>query len=89
MSMPVRVSRTPGPGFGVIVGVEVINIGSDLAQLPPMVEQLHRRYGRRPDKLLADGGFTGHDALPESSEAGCAPVPQPRRPGRAPHQPIA
>lgn len=75
----------------VIVGVEVINGGSDLAQLPPMVDQLHRRYGRQPDEVLADGGFTGHDALEVLSERGCvvyAPVPHPRRSGRDPHQPL-
>jgi transposase len=78
-------------GSQVIVGVDVINGGSDLAQLPPMVEQLHRRYGRDPEEVLADGGFTGHEALEALSKRGCviyAPVPQPRRPGRDPHQPL-
>ncbi len=49
-------------GSPIIVGVDVINGGSDLGQLPPMVDQLRRRYD--------------------------APVPQPRRGGRDPHQPL-
>lgn len=79
-------------GSQIIVGVGLTNVGSDLAQLPPMVEQLRRRYGRGPDEMLADGGFTGHEAIRELSDRGClvyAPVPQPRLPGRDPHQPLA
>jgi transposase len=78
-------------GSQIIVGVDVINGGSDLGQLPPMVDQLRRRYGREPTELLADGGFTGHEALEELTERGCvvyAPVPQPRGGGRDPHQPL-
>lgn len=78
-------------GSQVIVGVYVTNLGSDRAQLLPMVAQLHRRYGRDPDEVLVDGGFTGHEALEMLSERRCvvyAPVPQPRRAGRDPHQPL-
>ena len=41
----------------VIVGVAVPDAATDLGQLRPMVEQLHRRYGRGPQQLLADGGY--------------------------------
>jgi IS5 family transposase len=41
----------------VIVGVTLTNAGTDLGQLPPMVEQLRRRYGRGPAEVLADGGY--------------------------------
>ena len=77
-------------GSQIIVGVDVGNVGSDLGQLPPMVAQLSRRYGREPDEMLADGGFAGHDAITALAARGCtvyAPVPQPKDPARDPHQP--
>jgi transposase len=80
----------------IIVGVAVTNLGSDLAHLPPMVEQLRRRYGRPPAEVLADGNFAGHQALDTLAAAGCvvyAPVPQPRtpktHPAAAPRDPHA
>lgn len=42
---------------GVIVGVAVTSSGSDSAQMPRMVEQLHQRYRRVPREMLVDGGF--------------------------------
>ena len=41
----------------VIVGMEVVNAGSDMAQLAPMVEQVEQRVGRSPEQWLVDGGF--------------------------------
>jgi transposase len=43
---------------GVIVGVDVTNVGSDNGQMLPMVEQIEKRYGRSPEEMLNDGGFT-------------------------------
>jgi transposase len=48
---------TTATGSLVIVGVDVVNAGTDLGQLGPMVEQLQRRYGRPPNEVLADGGY--------------------------------
>ena len=42
---------------GVIVGVDVVNQGSDGGLLTPMVEQVQRRYQAKPREVLADGGF--------------------------------
>lgn len=42
----------------VIVGVDVINSGSDGGQMEPMVDQLQQRYGVRPREYLTDGGFS-------------------------------
>lgn len=42
---------------GVVVGVDVVNVGSDKGQLGPMYDQLERRYGRAPHEYLADGDF--------------------------------
>jgi hypothetical protein len=64
----------------VIVGMDVVNAGSDMAQLSPMVEQVEKRLGRSPDEWLVDGGFPAHeqiDAVADKTEV-YAPVPEPR-----------
>ena len=64
----------------IIVGMEVVNAGSDMAQLAPMVEQVEQRLGRSPDEWLVDGGFPAHeqiDAVAGKTEL-YAPVPEPR-----------
>ncbi|MGH2521505.1 MAG: IS1182 family transposase [Anaerolineales bacterium] len=64
----------------VIVGMEVVNAGSDMAQLAPMVEQLEQRLGQSPGQWLVDGGFPAHeqmDAVAGKTEV-YAPVPEPR-----------
>lgn len=64
----------------VIIGAEVVNVGSDMAQLAPMVKQVQRRLGQTPNEWLADGGFTAHDQLDavEGKTVVYAPVPEPR-----------
>ena len=60
--------------------MDVVNAGSDMAQLAPMVEQVEQRLGRSPQEWLVDGGFPAHeqiDAVAEKTEV-YAPVPQPR-----------
>jgi transposase len=75
----------------VIVGVEVTNRGSDAGQSTPMLDQVERRTGVRPDEALVDGGFAQHEAIDEAAERGVtvyAPVPKPRKEDtRDPHQP--
>jgi len=64
----------------VIVGMDVVNAGSDMAQLAPMVEQVHRRLGQSPQQWLVDGGFPAHDqidAVSDKTEV-YAPVPEPK-----------
>lgn len=64
----------------VIVGMDVVNAGSDMAQLGPMVEQVERRLGQSPDAWLVDGGFPAHeeiDAVADKTEV-YAPVPEAR-----------
>jgi transposase len=69
----------------VIVGVEVTNAGSDMAQMAPMVEQVIERTGGMPGRWLVDGGFPAHeqiDAVHEQTQGKTeviAPVPEPRR----------
>ena len=64
----------------VIVGMDVVNVGSDMAQLAPMVEQVEQRLGRSPDEWLVYGGFPAHEqinAVADKTEL-YAPVPEPR-----------
>ncbi|WP_114973499.1 IS1182 family transposase [Rhodoferax ferrireducens] len=64
----------------VIVGMDVVNAGSDMAQLAPMLEQVEQRLGQSPDEWLVDGGFPAHeqiDAVAGKTEV-YAPVPEPK-----------
>lgn len=76
---------------GLIAGVAVDNVGSDMGKLRPMSEQLAQDYGLRPAEHLADGGFAKLDDLSALHEAGVvvyAPVPEPRKPTRERHAPL-
>jgi transposase len=68
------------PNSGVVVGVDAINNGSDRGKLAPAIEEIEQRYGRRPEKLLADVGFDGHADI-EAVEAGktAVYVPLPKK----------
>ena len=71
----------------IIVGVEVTTSGSDQGQLAPMVEQIHERFGQRPQELLVDGGFASHADIaavstPDQGGVVYAPVPEPKDPKR-------
>ena len=64
----------------VIVGMDVVNAGSDMAQLAPMLSQVQQRLGRSPGEWPVDGGFPAHeqiDAVAGKTEL-YAPVREPR-----------
>lgn len=69
----------------VIVGVEVSNTGSDMAQMAPMLEQVIERTGTVPGQWLVDGGFPAHEQIEavhahtKGQTEVIAPVPEPRR----------
>jgi hypothetical protein len=75
----------------VIMGVDVVNEGSDKGQMEPMLEQILRRYNRLPKSWLVDGGFVKLTALEQWAEwvQILAPVPKPRDETRDPHQPLS
>jgi hypothetical protein len=64
----------------VIVGMDVVTAGSDMAQLAPMVEQVEKRSGQAPEQWLVDGGFPSHEQIDAvaSKTMVYAPVPEPR-----------
>jgi len=79
-------------GGQAIVGVDVIDSGSDAGQMAPMVEQIRGRSGVTPPEMLVDGGFAQHDQIDAVSApgVGCtvyAPVPEPRDPKVDRHEP--
>ena len=74
----------------LIVGMEVVNAGSDRAQLAPMVQQVEQRLGDSPAEWLVDGGFPAHgqiDAVAGKTEV-YAPVPEPRANKDEPGKPV-
>jgi transposase len=78
---------------GVIVGLDVIDAGSDHGQLAPMLDQIERRYGQVPDEVLVDGGYVKLAEIEDLSRTHCgttlyAPPTTPRDPTRDPHQPL-
>lgn len=51
------------PQSHIVVGLAATNCASDRGQLTPAVEEVERRYGRRPKRLLADGGYDSKDDI--------------------------
>ena len=77
----------------VVVGVDVVTVGSDHGQLPPMLDQIEDRFERRPKEALVDGGFANRKDI-EKVQAGktCevyAPVVKPKKDGIDRHEPKA
>lgn len=65
----------------VIVGVDTSNLGSDMGQLHPMLDQLQGRYDRLPEEVLVDGGYASKDSIEHADGRGVtvyAPPPTPR-----------
>lgn len=74
----------------VIVGVEVTNSGTDMAQMPPMLQNIKKQQGRLPSQYLVDGGFAKREAIEQAAQQGVtvfAPVQTPKDPTVDPHQP--
>jgi len=71
----------------VVVGVEVVQTGSDQGQLKPMLAQVEERFEQRPKEALVDGGFVKLEEIEEiqKTEEGkegtkvYAPVPKPKK----------
>jgi transposase len=78
-----RVMKQPDGGFApsynvqittdaahkVIVGVGVTQAGNDFNQLTPGVERVEENLGRKPEQMVADGGYVSRDNIVEM--AGC------------------
>lgn len=66
----------------VIVGVEVVTAGTDMAQLAPMVEQVQERCGQTPGQWLVDGGYPAHAQLEAVAAQTEVYAPVPERPAK-------
>lgn len=90
-----RVMKMPDGGFrpaynvqiatdldsGIIVGVGVVNQGTDTGQAEPMVDQIVERTQRLPRDYLIDGGFAQLDTITRLTKRGLtvyAPTREPR-----------
>ena len=76
----------------VITGVDVVNTGSDKAQMEAMVKQVIERTGQVPKNWLVDGGFIKLTAIEASNALGVTvfgPVLEPKDKNRDRHTPLA
>ena len=73
----------------VIVGMDVVTAGSDMAQLAPMVDQVEDRMGKAPEQWLVDGGYPKHDQIDAVADKTTvyAPVPKAKKEGEDEHAP--
>ena len=72
---------------GMVVGVGVTSSGGDMGQLPPMLDQIERRHGRRPRKVLVDGGYAARGAIEDAASRGCSVYAPPMSRGGDPYAP--
>jgi Transposase DDE domain len=77
----------------VVVGVDVVTVGSDQGQMPPMLDQIEARFEQRPKEVLVDGGFVNLEDIERVQSGGkCqvfAPVAKPRKETVDRHEPKA
>lgn len=55
----------------IIVGVGVVQAGTDGGQMLPMYTQIQERYGITPERYLADGGFKSKTDVEKIAKDGC------------------
>jgi transposase len=55
---------------GVIVGVHLSQSAEDSHELKPALEEIHKNLGRRPEQVVADGGFTNRESIQMTAEEG-------------------
>jgi transposase len=68
---------------GFVVGIEVTNKASDSGQLDAASEEIEQRYGVRPERLLADGGYANKEDIEAQHNKGIEVFcPPPRSKGK-------
>jgi len=86
----VQIASTPDSQ--IVLAVDAANVGSDRGLLAPMADHITGRYGVRPERLLADGGFNKNTDIERLFAAPGGPIsvycpPVKSRHGRDPYQP--
>jgi hypothetical protein len=64
---------TAGSALGgprTIVGIRVTNVGSDMGSVTPMLADIERRTGQRPDCVLADANHAKHECIRNADALG-------------------
>jgi transposase len=77
---------------GLVLGVDVTNAGTDSEEMPPMIDQLEKRYDTLPDEVLVDGGFASLHAIDAAEARDCkvyAPVKDAEKQKKAGKDPYA
>jgi len=69
MRPAVNVQFASDTGSQIITGAEVVNTGSDMGQMGPMLDQHNDRYGQAPPEVLVDGGFAAREDIDSASNA--------------------
>lgn len=54
---------------GVIVGVHLSQAADDSHGLKPAMEEIHKNLGRKPERVVADGGFTNRASIQRMAES--------------------
>lgn len=57
-------------GPRTIIAVNVNNVGSDMAAITPLLDQIERRTGKLPEVLLADANHSGHAGIIDAAARG-------------------
>ncbi len=79
-----RVMKQAGGGFapsynaqistdarhGFIVDAEITQVGNDYQQLLPAAERIEQRWGRKPERMVADAGYTSGENIQGMAEKG-------------------
>ena len=75
-AMNVR-TATAGSELGgprTIVAIDVTNVGSDMNAVVPLLDQIERRTGHRPECLLADANHQSHEGIVTAMDRGVEPL---------------
>jgi hypothetical protein len=67
------------PATQVVLAVDLDTTGSDHGWIGPMLGRLKDRFGRAPEEVLADGGFSSKDDIEAAAAAGIAVYLRPTR----------
>ena len=63
-----NVQLSSDAAHGLIADVTVVNDPQDAQQLAPAADRLRETFGRYPEQMLADGGYTNNETVVEMAE---------------------
>jgi transposase len=90
-NLQLSVAGSPMGGPRTIVGLRAHNVGSDMSSVSPMLDEVERRTGTLPQKLLADANHVTLADIEDAAERGVrfvAPVPERMAQSHTSHAPV-